>query len=293
MCRRTEPCPRDRHSTVRRDRPCPVSVRHRPSMPVVNGAVSMAVVACLVIRGPAWSRGQTSLATTPNPRSSGANTVAAHQSIAATSGAVPIDDIRPAHRDDEITTQSEQSDPTPELSSLQQRVVEYALSLGDKTFLMVDKAHGRLILLHEGKPLFRDAALTGASLSDRLPPGELRRRSGTITAPADKVTPAGRFTVRRARDLEFGCVLDVTELQGPDWSIGIHQVYLGTPSERRDVRLASQDNSDKTITWGCINVSRATISTLMRLVPSHHRMPLYVLPRDEILIDELFSTVVP
>src|SRR4029079_14517307 len=97
----------------------------------------------------------------------------------------------------------------------------------------------------------------------------------------DKVTPAGRFTVTQEYSEEYGTLLEINEIQGPDWTIAIHQVYLGTPSERRADCLQSPNHDDKHITHGCINVTRETIQMLVGKLPHNSPPPLYVLPFDQ------------
>jgi hypothetical protein len=111
-------------------------------------------------------------------------------------------------------------------------------------YLMVDKPRGKTALLENGTLVFKSAALTGESKADRLPPGTLSKRFSQLGALDDKVTPAGRFTVSRDYDREYGSLPDIDEIQGRDWTISIHQVYLGTPSERRADRLESPDHQD-------------------------------------------------
>lgn len=171
--------------------------------------------------------------------------------------------------------------PPPVLSDQESEASQMAAARGDRDFLMVDKARGKIILLEKSQPVFAGPALTGASLADRLPPGELTEKFDNLNARKTKVTPAGRFTVERGYDKELGGpLLDVSEIRGKDWGIAIHQVYLGTPSEHRDARIKSPTIEDKHISFGCINVTRAAIQYLLRELPESGPFPLYVLPED-------------
>jgi hypothetical protein len=168
------------------------------------------------------------------------------------------------------------------LTPQEKQVSQIATQNGDREFLMVDKPSGRLILFEDGKPVLMGAALTGLSTADRLPPGALSEKFAQLEAPADKVTPAGRYTVTPGYDKEYGPLFDVKEIKGKDWAISIHQVYLGTPSEHRAERIRSPNEADKHITFGCINVTVETMRVLVRELPKDRATPLYVLPTDEV-----------
>ena len=160
------------------------------------------------------------------------------------------------------------------ITAQEHNVGEIAVEHGDLTFLMVDKSLGKILLFENGEPVFIGNALTGASTADRLPPNELKEAMARLNALQTKVTPAGRFTVTR------GPLFDIKEIQGKDWGIAIHQVYLGIPSENRAARLRSARHDDKNITFGCINVAPETIRLLLRELPEKGPTVLYVLPRD-------------
>lgn len=160
------------------------------------------------------------------------------------------------------------------------RVSHIAAMNGDKTYLMVDKAVGRILLFENGQPVYFSNALTGASTGDNLPPNAQSETFDQLESLADKVTPAGRFTVSRHFDKEYGPLFDINEIKGADWGIAIHQVYLGIPAEHRDVRLQSPYITDKNVTFGCINVSHDAVQVLVRELPENRPTPLYVLPRD-------------
>jgi hypothetical protein len=161
---------------------------------------------------------------------------------------------------------------------------------GDTRYLLVDKTHGKVVLFADGKPVFSGAALTGESLADRLPPDAVSKPVHQHVGVKYKVTPAGRFTMTRGHDPALGETLDINELQGSDWTIAVHQVYLGFRSEHRDARLLSPNDADKHITTGCIDVDAATIRQLLRLLPGGGATPIYILPTDEGLIATLFKT---
>jgi hypothetical protein len=184
------------------------------------------------------------------------------------------------------TTQNTSS--AAELSTQERHVGLIAANRGDRNYLMVDKARGKIFLFENGLPVFSDAALTGESAGDRIPPSALKKTFSKVGTADDKVTPAGRFTLKRDYDPDYGTLLELNEIKGPDWSIAIHRVYLGVPSERRAHRLQSKGGADKNITHGCINVTQDTISYLLRRLPKKPVTALYVLPRDEGKTEDFF-----
>jgi hypothetical protein len=177
------------------------------------------------------------------------------------------------------------------LSPAELRVSLIANRNGDRDFLMVDKNLGKIILFESGRPIFSRPALTGESMADRIPPDAWRVPWSQQHDVKYKVTPAGRFTITRDHDTVLGDLFDLNELQGRDWTIAIHRVWLGKRAERRDVRLRSEMDQDKHITNGCIDVDPGTMVQLARLLPSRG-MPLYILPNDENLIAEVFQETV-
>jgi hypothetical protein len=168
------------------------------------------------------------------------------------------------------------------------RVSHIAWLNGDRKYLMVDKALGKILLFEDGRPVYIARALTGESLSDQVLPEEIAGKMADLNALKYKVTPAGRFTISRHYDPHYGYLFDINELHGKDWSIALHRVYLGTPSEHRDERLASPRDDDKNISFGCINVTPETEAYLLTQLPENGT-PLYVLPRDKEETQAAFS----
>jgi hypothetical protein len=179
--------------------------------------------------------------------------------------------------------------PPPELSLQEGLVRNIAEQNGDHDFIMVDKALGKIILFESDTAVFGGSALTGASTADRLPPQVFSEKFSKLNALDTKVTPAGRFTVKRGRDPAYGRLLDINEIHGKDWGIAIHQVYLGIPSEHRDVRLRSSNETEKHITYGCINVAPETLQFLWKVLPKNQATPLYILPEDDTKTAAYFS----
>jgi hypothetical protein len=175
------------------------------------------------------------------------------------------------------------------LTAVQRQAGHIAEQNGDRDYLMVDKHFGKIILFQDGKAVFKDSALSGESRTDRLPSGTLSKKFSRLSTLEDKVTPAGRFTVSRDIDKNYGPVLDINEIRGRDWTISIHQLYLGKPSERRAYRLESQDHLDTHITHGCINVSKQTMRYILDQLPKKGATPLYVMPHNLSKISEFLA----
>jgi hypothetical protein len=176
----------------------------------------------------------------------------------------------------------------PKLSPAAIKVSQVASRKGDRNYLMVDKVRGEIIIFQNGRPVYSGSALTGESPGDDIRPGALTE-TFTIHSPvADKVTPAGRFTVSSQPDSYYGETLDINEIQGKDWDIAIHAIFLGFPREHRDARLRSRNGDDKHITYGCIDVSRPTMNRLLASLPNEDSTPIYILPRDETKLARYF-----
>ena len=177
----------------------------------------------------------------------------------------------------------------PALSSEARRVSQLAQGNGDRDYLMLDKARGKIFVFANNRPVFSGAALTGESPVDYLQPDATQKTFKESVGLKYKVTPAGRYTVSVGFDPAYGDTLDVNEVQGKDWDIAIHRVWLGAPAEHRDARLRSPGTQDKHITYGCIDVDGATMQGLLDRLPDEERTPLYILPQDESLIIKFFQ----
>jgi hypothetical protein len=181
------------------------------------------------------------------------------------------------------------SSSDPALSSEARQVSQIAARDGDRDYLMLDKAHGKIIMFENSRPVFSGAALTGEYPVDYLAPDAIEKTFKESVGLKYKVTPAGRYTVSVGYDPAYGETLDVNEVQGKDWDIAIHKVWLGAPSEHRDARLRSPNPQDTHITYGCIDVDGPTMQGLLDHLPNEDATPLYILPQDESLIIKLFQ----
>jgi hypothetical protein len=169
----------------------------------------------------------------------------------------------------------------PAMSAEARRVSEIAVRNGDRDFLVLDKAHGQIIAFQNGRATFSGAALTGENPSDYLAPDAFTLSFSEQKGLKYKITPAGRYTVSVGFDPHYGQTLDVNEVQGTDWDIAVHKVWLGAPAEHRDLRLRSASYDDKHITYGCIDVDGATMQGLLDRVPNEDKTPIYILPPND------------
>ena len=174
-------------------------------------------------------------------------------------------------------------------SAQEQQALQIATQNGDHDFIMIDKTLGKIIVFHEGKPVWTGAALTGRSPLDSYTAAILALPESHKFATAEKITPAGRFTVRRTQDDEEGTVFELDEVHGNGWYLALHRIWTGIPSERRMQRLLSPESADKHITFGCINVSTETMRYLTTHLPEKDRTPLYILPMDQALTASLLE----
>src|SRR5258708_5284621 len=87
-------------------------------------------------------------------------------------------------------TQEHSSRGGPALSTEAQHVGQIAFRNGDRNFLMLDKAHGKIIVFEQGAPTFSGAALTGENTADFLAPDAIGKTFAEQKGLKYKVTPA-------------------------------------------------------------------------------------------------------
>ncbi len=129
------------------------------------------------------------------------------------------------------------------LSAQAQLLCDHMRARGEKSFVVMDKKRGELLVIEQGGVLMRSPALYGKGK------GEDRRKDATVT-------PAGIFNMQE-------CTVDPREydggrgyafLQTKTSTCLIHPTWNGVPSEKRAQRLASASPEDNAISHGCINV---------------------------------------
>lgn len=133
------------------------------------------------------------------------------------------------------------------------RVRAWIVASGDNLelpYVIVDKARARVFAFDRSGELKGSApALMGLGRGDRSPAGIGQRRLADI-APAERITPAGRFNAALGNDLGEADILWVDY----DNAISLHRVITGNPKDRRLQRLESGSAEDNRISYGCINV---------------------------------------
>ena len=173
------------------------------------------------------------------------------------------------------------------LTAHEKKIANIAFLNHDRNFIMVDKLRGRLIVFEDCKPTFTAHILTGASLADTIPERtfhlslEEHRR-------ADKVTPAGFFTVSRD-DNEHGGTLKFNEITEAVWLEAIH--VCTNPARCSALDSQEKDNAqgkNSHVTTGCVDVSPETMDYLLRWTQDSIKTDLYVMPEDPGKISDYF-----
>jgi hypothetical protein len=150
----------------------------------------------------------------------------------------------------------------------------------DLPFIIVDKVAARLFLFdRQGILKAASPVLLGMARGDVSPPGVGNRKLSSI-APADRITPAGRFVANKGIDLGGKDIVWVDY----DAAIAIHRatdIKPGATARDRLARLASASADDKRISYGCINVSEAFYDAFIRPVFTAGSGIVYILPESQ------------
>ena len=167
------------------------------------------------------------------------------------------------------------------------RIADWVVASGDNLelpFMIVDKVGARVLAFDAHGLLVGAApALLGAARGDVSPEGIGKRRLADI-APAERITPAGRFVATLGRDLGNADILWVDY----ESATSLHRVVNGKPSERRLQRLTTASTLDNRISYGCINVPVAFYEGVVRPIFKGTNGIVYVLPETKPL-HEVFS----
>ena len=167
-----------------------------------------------------------------------------------------------------------------------QGFARWVIDSGDNAglpFVLVDKLNAQVLAFNAAGQLQGAApALLGMARGDRL----LAPNDATMAEmrPRERITPAGRFVSRLARDSD-GKELLVLDYQA---AISLHPVIKGTPAERRAQRLSSATSQDNRISYGCINVPPDFYTRIVSPTFSRTKGIVYVLP-ETVSANELFG----
>ena len=156
------------------------------------------------------------------------------------------------------------------------RVVRWITDSGDNDgmpYLLIDKVNAQVFAFNRAGQLQGAApVLLGMARGDRM----LAPNDAPMSAmpPQVRITPAGRFVSRLAKDSK-GKELLVMDY---DASLSLHPVVKGTPAERRAERLKSVTVQDNRVSFGCINAPVPFYQTIVSPAFTGTKGIVYVLP---------------
>ena len=154
---------------------------------------------------------------------------------------------------------------------------------GKMPFVIIDKVNAKVFVFdNQGRLRGAAAVLLGMARGDESPSGIGTRKLSAI-APAERITPAGRFVASLGNDLGTQDVLWVDYAA----AISLHRVYVGTPAEHRLHRLATPSIGDNRISYGCINVPASFYDRIIRPTFMPTSGIVYVLPETKSIYEVL------
>ncbi len=166
------------------------------------------------------------------------------------------------------------------------RLAHWVVTSGDAQgmpFLIVDKVDARVFAFDPiGRLRGASPALLGLATGDRAAPDIGARRLADI-APADRITPAGRFQASLGRNLAGKDILWLDYAA----AISLHRVVTGTVREKRLQRLATPSRDDNRVSYGCINVPVAFYEGAVLPLFTATSGMVYVMP-DTLPLDAVF-----
>ena len=140
-------------------------------------------------------------------------------------------------------------------------------------YMLLDKVNAQVYVFNpKGQLVATAPVLLGMGTGDRM----LVPNATEMPAipPSKRITPAGRFQSRLARDYDGKEVL----ILDYDAALSLHPVAKGTPVERRAARLASPTASDNRISFGCINVPTRFYKEVVSPTVANTWAMVYILP---------------
>ena len=144
-------------------------------------------------------------------------------------------------------------------------------------FAILDKRDARVFVFDAGARLIDSSpVLLGAAPGDDSVVG-IGKRPIAQVRPEERTTPAGRFVSQPGRNASGEDVVWVDY----DAAVSMHRVRPVDPKERRLERLASNDPTQRRISYGCINVPVAFFDGVVKPVLGTQRAVVYVLPETQ------------
>jgi hypothetical protein len=144
-------------------------------------------------------------------------------------------------------------------------------------FVILDKRDAR-VFVFDGHARLIDSTpvLLGFAVGDDSVVGIGKRPIAQVRED-ERTTPAGRFVSQPGRNASGEEVIWVDY----DAAVSMHRVRPVDPKERRLERLASNDPSQRRISYGCINVPVAFFNSVIQPLLGAQRGVIYVLPESK------------
>jgi hypothetical protein len=152
----------------------------------------------------------------------------------------------------------------------------------NKPIIIVDKQMGLTYVIDTNGVLAgKSASLTGKTKGDFRSEEAKKIASVEAISEKDKVTEAGMFDASIKNVPHYGNVITLQVFN--NYSIAMHQTYLGAPAEQRQARLESATPEDNRISFGCINVSNEFMQDVVfKAIPKGLKnFPVVVIPESK------------
>jgi hypothetical protein len=145
-----------------------------------------------------------------------------------------------------------------------------------RPFAIIDKREARVYVFEaDGHLMGASSALLGLTPGDASIP-DIAHRMPSSLAPAERTTPAGRFTSAPGHNNKGEDIVWVDY----EAALAIHRLRPAPAYERRAARLASATPDDNRISLGCIVLPVAFYDTVVAPSLGKHRGVVYVLPEN-------------
>ena len=144
----------------------------------------------------------------------------------------------------------------------------------DQPYVVIDKKAAMLHVLHAAGALRGSSpVLLGLAVGDDSVPGIGEHRLSDIR-PAERTTPAGRFTSEPGRNLQNDDIVWIDY----NAAVSMHRVRSSNQADRRLQRLATPTPADNRISYSCVNVPAAFYDALVKPFLGAAPGVVYVLP---------------